>query len=230
MAAQIRAAIKRELGLTASAGVAPLKYLAKIASEVNKPDGQFVIAPVQVQAFLANLDIRRIPGVGPKTWAVLEAMGCLRCADVTDEMIPGLLRYLGAHGFYVWERCRGHEGSDVKPGEFQSLGIERTLPNDCLDIDRCVRELDALSEALALRLASLGEQPAIVKNLVKLKFHDFAIVSAECPASELQRQVLHSLLQTLWNTKRRGRAVRLVGIAVRVRRNLYDSLQLELAL
>jgi len=228
MAVQIRAAIKQELQLTASAGVAPLKYLAKIASEVNKPNGQFVIAPDQVQSYLANLDIRKIPGVGPKTWAVLKAMGCMRCADVTDEMIPALLRHLGTHGFYVWERCRGNEGSEGKPGVVQSLGVEHTLPSDCDDLDSCVRELDALHEALAIRLEVLGKKPPIVRNLVKLKFSDFSIASAESPALELQPQVLHGLLKMLWNTRRQGRGVRLVGIAVRVRRNLHDPLQLEL--
>lgn len=228
MAAQIRAAIRQELQLTASAGVAPLKYLAKIASEVNKPNGQFVIAPDQVQSYLANLDIRKIPGVGPKTWAVLKAMGCMRCADVTDQMIPTLLRHLGTHGFYVWERCRGNEGSEGKPGVVQSLGVEHTLPSDCDDLESCVRELDALHETLAIRLEALGEKPPIVRNVVKLKFSDFSIASAELPALELQPQVLHDLLKMLWNTRRQGRAVRLVGIAVRVRRSLHDPLQLEL--
>lgn len=228
MADQIRTAIRQELQLTASAGIAPLRYLAKIASEVNKPNGQFVIAPDQVEPYLANLDIRKIPGVGPKTWSVLKAMGCLRCADVTDDMIPTLLRHLGTHGFYVWERCRGIEGSEGKTGVVQSVGVEHTLPSDCEDLESCVRELNALHVALATRLKAIGDKPPIIRNLVKLKFSDFSIASAELPALELQLQVLHGLLQMLWNTRRQGRAVRLVGIAVRIRRNLHDPLQLEL--
>lgn len=230
MASQIRAAIEQELQLTASAGIAPLKYLAKIASEMNKPNGQFVIAPEQVQSFLAGLDIRKIPGVGPKTWAVLEAMGCMKCADVTEQMIPALLRQLGTHGFYVWERCRGKEAYEGKPGSLQSLGVEHTLPSDCNDFACCARELDVLLAALTTRLEALGNAPPIVRNMVKLKFCDFSTVSAEAPALTLQPQVVHGLCRMLWDTKRQGRAVRLVGITVKIRRSLLDPLQLELAL
>lgn len=229
MASRIRATIEQELQLTASAGVAPLKYLAKMASEVNKPNGQFVIAPDQVQAFLANVDIRKIPGVGPRTWGVLQALGCLKCTDVTDDMIPALLRHLGAHGFYVWERCRGLEGYEGKPGGVQSLGVEHTLPSDCDDFASCARELDGLLAALSIRLEALGHTPPIVRNLVKLKFSDFSIASAEAPALTLQSQVMQGLCRMLWDTKRQGRAVRLVGVAVRIRRSLPDPLQLELA-
>lgn len=230
MASRIRATIEQELQLTASAGIAPLKYLAKMASEVNKPDGQFVIAPDQVQAFLASLDIRKIPGVGPKTWAVLQALGCTKCADVTDEMIPALLRHLGAHGFYVWERCRGREGYEGKPSGMQSFGVEHTLPSDCDDFACCIRELDELLASLATRLEALGNVPPIIKNQVKLKFSDFSVATAEAPALGLQPQVMRGLCRMLWESKRQGRAVRLVGVAVRIRRDLLDPLQLELAL
>ncbi|WEK29190.1 MAG: DNA polymerase IV [Candidatus Pseudomonas phytovorans] len=230
MASRIRATIEQELQLTASAGIAPLKYLAKMASEVNKPNGQFVIAPGQEQDFLANLDIRKIPGVGPKTWDVMLALGCTKCADVTDEMIPALLRHLGAHGFYVWERCRGQEGYEGKSGGIQSLGVEHTLPRDCDDFACCIGELDELLTALATRLETLGNAPPIVRNQVKLKFSDFSIATAEAPALALQPEVMRGLCRMLWDTKRQGRAVRLVGIAVRIRRNLQDPLQLELAL
>lgn len=230
MALQIRKAIEQELKLTASAGIAPLKYLAKMASEVNKPNGQFVVKPDQVQSFLANMDVRKIPGVGPKTWAVLQAMGCIKCADVTDEMIPVLLRQLGTHGFYVWERCRGQESYEGKPGSFQSLGVEYTLPSDCNDFACCARELDELLAALAARLDALGSEPRIVRNQVKLKFSDFSIASTEAPALALEPQVMQGLCRALWDTKRQGRSVRLVGIAVRVRRDHLDPFQLELAL
>lgn len=230
MASQIRATIKGELQLTASAGIAPLKYLAKIASEVNKPNGQFVVAPDQVPSFLSNLDIRKIPGVGPKTWAVLQAMGCMKCADVTHEMIPSLLRQLGSHGFYVWERCRGQEGYEGKPGGLQSLGVEHTLPSDCNDFACCARQLDLLLASLATRLEALGNSPVIVRNMVKLKFSDFSIASAEAPALALQPQVMLGLCRMIWDSKRQGRPVRLVGIAVRIRRKDPDPLQLELAL
>ncbi|NWA03067.1 DNA polymerase IV [Pseudomonas gingeri] len=229
MATQIRATIEQELKLTASAGVAPLKYLAKIASEVNKPNGQFVIAPGEIDAFLSTLDIRRIPGVGPKTWGVLENLGCCRCGDVTADKIPMLLRYLGAHGFYVWERCQGKEDHEEKPSEIRSLGVEHTLPLDCHDFALCTEKLKTLLAVLRPRLSEIGEDEYIIKNYVKLKFSDFSASTAEAPALGLEPEVMHGLCRRLWNTKRQGRAVRLVGIAVKTRRKILNQQQLELS-
>lgn len=228
MARKIRAAIEQELQLTASAGIAPLKYLAKIASEVNKPNGQFVITPDQVLAFLSTLDIRKIPGVGPKTWVVLERLGCRVCGDVCEDKIPALLRHLGVHGFYVWERCQGKEEYEEKTTDLRSVGVEHTLPADCHDLSACAEQLDTLMAELRRRLEDLGEDVHIVRNQVKLKFADFAIASSEAPAQGLQPEVVHGLCSGLWNRKRQGRAVRLVGVSVKIRRKETDCLQLEL--
>lgn len=228
MAMQIRRQIEQELQLTASAGIAPLKYLAKIASEVNKPNGQFVITPHEVTAFLATLDIRKIPGVGPKTWAVLERLGCRQCGDVTQDKIPVLLRHLGVHGYYVWERCHGKEEQGEAAGEVRSIGVEYTLPSDCHDLESCLREVELLVPELQRRLGEIDEEACIVRNHMKLKFSDFSAASAEAPASRLEPAVLRGLCRRLWETKRQGRGVRLVGIAVRARPKAVDVGQLEL--
>lgn len=226
MAAHIRATIQQELGLTASAGVAPLKYLAKIASEVQKPNGMFVITPNQVRGFLDELDVRKIPGVGPKTYAVLENLGCRQCRDVTEDKIPALMRYLGVHGFYVWERCRGIEEHDERGSDIRSIGIERTLPHDCHTFSNCLEELDRLSQGLKERIAEVGDDYLIIKNQVKLKFSDFSISSTEAPANSLCHQTISSLCRLLWDTRREGRAVRLIGLCVKVRSKIQDDLQL----
>lgn len=228
LAMQIRSTIAQELHLTASAGVAPLKYLAKIASEVNKPNGQFVIPPSKVHDFLAGLDIRKIPGVGPKTWSVLEKLGCRLCQDVTRDKIPALLRYLGVQGYYVWERCQGKENYEEKRGTLQSVGVEHTLSIDCLDFVACAKQLEVLISELRVRLAELGGAPHVVRNQVRLKFADFTLVSTEAPALALRSDVMHDLCRRLWDTKRQGRAVRLIGVSVKIRRKEANGLQLEL--
>ncbi|UVJ45234.1 DNA polymerase IV [Pseudomonas sp. LS1212] len=228
MAAHIRKAIEQELHLTASAGVAPLKYLAKIASEVNKPDGMFVIRPPEVKEFLAELDIRKIPGVGPKTYSVLENLGCSRCGDVTEDKIPSLMRNLGVHGFYVWERCQGVEEKEEKESDVKSLGVEKTLPIDCNDFPSCSKELFDLLKNLENRLPEINDNSFIVKNLVKLKFSDFSTSSAEAPATRICQDTVISLCRTLWDTKRKGRPVRLIGLSIKVKRKANDSQQMEL--
>lgn len=228
MAMHIRAAVEKELGLTASAGVAPLKYLAKIASEVQKPNGMFVIVPKDVRGFLDELDVRKIPGVGPKTYAVLENLGCRQCKDVTEEKIPLLMRYLGVHGFYVWERCQGIDEQEERVTNMKSIGIERTLPFDCHDFSSCLQELNRLLEGLKERITEIGDDYLIIKNLVKLKFSDFSISSTEAAANTLSQETFTALCRLLWDTKREGRAVRLIGLSVKVKRKVQDDIQLEL--
>lgn len=226
MAVHIRATVQEELGLTASAGVAPLKYLAKIASEIRKPNGMFVIAPTEVREFLDELDVRKIPGVGPKTYAVLDNLGCRRCKDITEDKIPALLRYLGVHGFYVWERCQGIEDTDERGSDIKSVGIERTLPFDCNVLCDCLEELEQLSQGLRQRIADMGEDYLIIKNLVKLKFSDFSLSSTEASANSLCAHTVQSLCRLLWDTRREGRSVRLIGLSVKVRRKVRDDIQM----
>lgn len=228
MAKDIRQAIKQELYLTASAGVAPLKYLAKIASEINKPDGLFVITPSEVSGFLEKLNIRNIPGVGPKTYSVLESLGCRCCRDLTEDKIPLLMRHLGVHGFYVWERCQGIEDADASPGDTKSIGVERTLPTDCHALTECLEELERLAHTLQARIAEAGEDFQIIRNLVKLKFSDFSMATTEASAHLLCRSTAFALCRKLWDGKREGRAVRLIGLSVKVKRKSNDTRQLEL--
>ncbi len=95
IAEQIRQTISDELNLTASAGIAPIKFLAKIASELNKPNGQYVITPAQVPAFLQQLPLSKIPGVGKVTAKRLEDVGLITCADVQQYDLVALLKRFG---------------------------------------------------------------------------------------------------------------------------------------
>lgn len=106
MAQEIRETIHRELNLTASAGIAPVKFLAKIASDLNKPNGQFVIAPHQVAEFVKTLPLAKIPGVGKVSAAKLESMGLRTCADVQNSDLAMLLKRFGKFGRILWERSQ----------------------------------------------------------------------------------------------------------------------------
>lgn len=110
---EIRQAIADELNLTASAGVAPIKFLAKIASEMNKPNGQYVITPAQVPAFLQQLPLSKIPGVGKVTAKRLEEVGLITCADVQQYDLAQLLKRFGKFGRVLWERCRGIDRREI---------------------------------------------------------------------------------------------------------------------
>ncbi len=107
IAQEIRQTIFNELQLTASAGIAPVKFLAKIASDLNKPNGQYVITPADVPEFLRTLPLGKIPGVGKVSAAKLEAMGLRTCEDVQKYDLAMLLKRFGKFGRVLWERSQG---------------------------------------------------------------------------------------------------------------------------
>ncbi len=124
MAQAIRATIYRETGLTASAGIAPIKFLAKIASDLNKPDGQFVITPPEMSGFLLTLPLAKIPGVGKVSAKKLEEMGLVTCGDVQKADLALLLKRFGKFGRVLWERSNGiDDRSVIVERERKSLGL-----------------------------------------------------------------------------------------------------------
>lgn len=123
IAQEIRQAIFNELHLTASAGVAPLKFLAKIASDQNKPNGQFVIEPKEVSDFVANLPLKKIPGVGKVTAEKLRQMGLVCCADVQKTERHLLLNLFGKMGQRIWQYSHGIDEREIQPHrERKSVG------------------------------------------------------------------------------------------------------------
>ena len=130
-AEKIRSEIREETRLTASAGVAPNKFLAKIASDWRKPDGMFVIKPHQVERFLVGLPVRKIPGVGKATEAVLTEMGIATVGDLHAFDIPALTARFGKWGTRLWELARGIDESPVEPSrKRKSWSSENTFAKD----------------------------------------------------------------------------------------------------
>src|SRR5688500_17410829 len=127
----IRREIRNETNLTASAGVAPNKFLAKIASDWRKPDGLFVIKPHQVEKFLVSLPVRKIPGVGKATEAVLTDMGITTVGDLHQFDQPQLIARFGKWGTRLWELARGIDESPVEPSrKRKSWSSENTFSTD----------------------------------------------------------------------------------------------------
>ncbi len=154
-AATIRREIRTETELTASAGVAPNKFLAKIASDWKKPDGLFVIRPEQIEAFLVGLPIRRIPGVGKATEKIMTEMGVATVGDLQRFSAEQLVERFGKWGTRLWELARGIDESPVEPSrKRKSWSSESTFPHDItLDevADYIRNEAHTLWEALAER-------------------------------------------------------------------------------
>jgi DNA polymerase-4 len=171
----IRAEIRAETSLTASAGVAPNKFLAKIASDWKKPDGLFVIRPEEAEAFLAPLLVGRLPGVGRATEGALEAMGIRTVGDLRAHEPRELERRFGRFGPRLWELAHGIDERPVEPRqEIKSISAEDTFPEDLA--------LDALGPALdraAERVWAAAERKGKVGRTVtlKLKTAEFRVLT-----------------------------------------------------
>ncbi|CAI0948494.1 DNA polymerase IV [Serratia entomophila] len=216
IAQEIRQAIADELNLTASAGIAPIKFLAKIASELNKPNGQYVITPAQVPAFLQQLPLNKIPGVGKVTAKRLEEVGLITCADVQQYDLALLLKRFGKFGRVLWERCQGIDLREVSSERLRkSVGVERTLAEDIHDWEECEALIvDKLYPELELRLRKVKPDLHIARQGVKLKFQDFQQTTQEHVFPVLNRQDLLEVARQAWRERREGRGVRLVGLHV----------------
>jgi DNA polymerase IV (archaeal DinB-like DNA polymerase) len=202
-------------GLTCSIGAAPNRLVAKIASDLRKPAGFTSVPPPAIQDVLDPLPVGRVPGIGPKTAAALEAMGFVRLRDLRSAPRGVLEEAFGAHG--TWMR-RASQGLDSTPLRTQwephkSLGTERTLRHDTRDRQRLVAALRRMIDEIEQDLLSHGYWYRSLA--VKLRYADFATVtrhtSVPTPTQDtttVRRQILRILDDLL----RDGRAVRLVGL------------------
>jgi DNA polymerase-4 len=182
VARAIRAQIREELSLTASAGVAPNKFLAKIASDWRKPDGLFVIQPEDIETFLPPLPVARLPGVGKVTEARLEKLGVRTVGDLRAFQLFDLESRFGRHGKRLHELAHGIDLSPVVPDRpTQSVSSEDTFERDVL-----LSEIEPLIRRLAEKTwAASRKQSRIAATIVlKLKTAEFKILTrSHTPAS-----------------------------------------------
>jgi DNA polymerase-4 len=175
VAKMIREQIREELNLTASAGVAPNKFLAKIASDWKKPDGLFVIQPHEAQDFLMPLPVSRIPGVGKVTEARMQAVGIGTVGDLHALNISTLEQHFGSYGRRLYELARGIDDNPVVPNRpSKSISAE-----DTFEIDIPLAETEPLVRRLAEKVWSASRQNARLARTVvlKLKTKEFATLT-----------------------------------------------------
>ncbi|MDF7667837.1 DNA polymerase IV [Orbaceae bacterium ESL0727] len=215
IAQDIRKTIFQELALTASAGVAPLKFLAKIASDMNKPNGQFVITPKEVIPFIHTLPLKKIPGVGKVTEKKLAELGLFQCHDVVNYDLVKLLNQFGKFGRVLYERCQGIDERDVcSDRQRKSVGVEQTLVTDITQWDDCLSLIDPLFDELEKRLTKVRADLSIARQGVKFKFDDFQLTTQEHVWAKLDKGDLIQQAYQVWQERRHDRGVRLIGLHV----------------
>lgn len=212
LAQHLRAEIAREVGITVSAGVAPNKYLAKIASDWNKPDGLCVIPPARVDAFVRQLPVNRLFGVGQKTAERLHAAGYRDCGDLQAATMAELIDRFGRFGPRLYQLSRGIDDRPVKTERIRkSLSVEHTFDTD-LPLDECRPWLAHLFEELQRRLDKQTQPAAIQRVFLKMRFRDFnqTTVERQLPPTLAS---FERLTGEAW--RRQREPVRLLGLGVR---------------
>lgn len=215
IAEQIRAGVKERVGITISAGVAPNKFLAKIASDWEKPDGLFVIRPEQVATFVKELPVKKLHGVGKVTAEKMRKSGIESCLDLQQLDKQSLEAQFGSFGKRLYELSRGIDNRPVQTQRIRkSVSVENTYSTDLEDLQACLEALPDLASQLSTRLQRLENRYRIHKQFVKIKFQDFSQTTVEMLS---ESTVMDNYLQLCREGFARGnKPVRLLGLGVRV--------------
>lgn len=230
MAEEIKRRIHESTGLTASAGVSYNKFLAKIASDRDKPDGLCVITPEQGRAVIADLPIGAFHGIGKATEAKMLALG-IRCGRDLDRLpLATLIQHFGKAGEHYYRIARGIDERPVVPDRpRKSWGAETTFPADLSDRDEMCEHLAKLAEGILDKLSRHG---FTARGLtVKVKYDDFELVTRgrtlDSPFRDV-RDVVPHLAELLARTEAGRRKVRLLGVSFSMLENAKRPVILDL--
>ncbi|MDL0430596.1 DNA polymerase IV [Marinobacter sp. TBZ242] len=230
MARYLRQRVKEEVGITISAGVAPNKFLAKIASDWKKPDGLFVIRPEDVDGFVQDLKVEKLFGVGQVTAGKLHGLGVATCGDLQNIPADVLLEKFGKQGYRLREMAYGRDDRDVVVSRIaKSVSVERTFSQDLPDKRACESVMASLVADLNLRLSRKAARKPIHKLFIKIRYSDFSTHTLERVRDQIREPAMEDyqpLLDELVTDAQRP--VRLLGLGVRFRSDESPVMQLRL--
>jgi DNA polymerase-4 len=229
IAAAIRKQIFKQRGLTASAGIAPNKSLAKIASDWHKPNGQKVIQPSDIDAFMKDLSVRKLFGVGPKMADKLKALNVETCGQLQTLPLNELQMRFGKQGKLLYQLSRGIDHRPVESLRVRkSISVEQTFPKDIHSLPELQSMMPVLLERLKSRQQT-ASSPLVQGVFVKIKFSDFKQTTVEKAGSQLSLELFTQLLAE--GLTRHLKPVRLLGLGLRCEKSgSQNSRQLELPL
>jgi DNA polymerase-4 len=215
VAKRLKERIRADTGLTASAGVAPNKFLAKIASGWKKPDGLTVISPERVEPFLQQLPVDALWGVGPVTAKKLRARGIERLVDVRGADLQLLHDTVGSLAGWLRQLANGIDERPVEPHrEAKSSGSENTYPEDLTDLDQVRTEI---AEMASHAIAWLTRRELVARTVtIKVRYDDFTTItrSHTAPPTREEAELTARAVRLLDKTEAGSRPIRLLGVSV----------------
>ncbi|MFT4823680.1 MAG: DNA polymerase-4 [Halioglobus sp.] len=220
IAHEIKNRIKETLKVTVSAGVAPNKFLAKVASDWNKPDGVFTVSPDQIAEFVLALPVKKINGVGKVTAKKLHEMGVNTCGDLQGVPLNDLVKRFGKYGKRLSEVATGVDQREVQATRIRkSISVEHTFAEDIDDLPAVVSAVDSIVEELERRFKKINQSYVPVKRFVKIKYRDFTQTTLEESMSASGErwnslEYYHALVTAAW--PRGAKPVRLLGAGLKL--------------
>ncbi len=215
VARRLKARIKEATNLTASAGVAPNKFLAKIASGWKKPDGLTVVAPERVEKFLQGLPVDALWGVGPVTAARLRERGIEKLVDVRTRSVEELTEIVGMHAEWLIDLAHGRDDRAVEPNRpSKSAGSEETYATDIESLEEVKREIDQLARGVAEWLVKNSIKARTVT--IKVRYSDFTTITRSQSSAEYSNDadnIAMRAIKLLEKTEAGHRAIRLLGVS-----------------
>lgn len=220
MAEEIRQRVRNQVKVTVSAGVAPNKFLAKVASDWNKPDGITVIKPAEVADFVKSLPVNKINGVGKVTAAKMQQLGITNCEDLQKLDIVALSKHFGVWGAKLFDLAQGIDNRPVSTNRIRkSLSTEHTYGQDLADLPDIIAKCESIFKELQLRFQKIDNRYRVTKRYVKIKFNNFQQTTLEetLPPSEpwARFENYKTLIEAAW--QRKAKPVRLLGMGVRLK-------------
>ncbi|WBL25828.1 DNA polymerase IV [Zunongwangia sp. HGR-M22] len=215
IAREIRAKIKEKTGLNASAGISINKFIAKVASDFNKPNGQKTVNPEEVETFLEALEIRKFHGVGKVTAEKMYRLGIFTGKDLKSKSEEYLAEHFGKHGSYYYNVVRGIHLSEVKPNRMRkSLGAERTFSENISSEIFMLEKLNSIAEEIEKRLKKSKVAGKTVT--LKIKYSDFSLQTRSKTISYFisSKDLILELAKELLYQEKMKDSVRLLGISL----------------
>jgi len=213
----LKTEIQKQLGITASAGVGPNKFIAKLASEQNKPNGLVVVPPEKVAAMIENLPVEKLWGVGPATCKKLHSRALFTTADIRRFPLQELEKLMGSFALFLSELSHGRDHRRVEPhSETKSRGTESTFSKDITDPHLLTQTLYSQCEEISQSLVHAGEKSRTIS--VKIKYSDFHQITRSqtlsSPTDDPHQLAVVASQLLFKNTEVSQRPVRLLGVSV----------------
>lgn len=211
----IKLAVKERTGLTCSVGAAPVKFLAKIASDLNKPDGLSILYPEAIPAFLAALPLAKIPGLGPQTLKIIRGLGVNTAGEAQSLSEEFWSRRFGKMGQVIFERCRGVDPREVEPyTEAKSESAENTLDHDTGDLEELKAWLLRQAERVGASLRRHGYRGRTIT--LKVKYADFKQITRSYSLKKPTNatRAIYEVAARLLDELAPSAKIRLIGVGV----------------